>query len=625
MGYKGKRVIKSTAIYIIIIVSMTLVYLPGIPNSQFVLDDLPLVKDNQYIRELHPFYSYFLQEDGITSEDVAGEYHTGYYRPFINITYFVDFKIWGMEAAGFRITNLILHLVTCLLLFNMLSGYYERRMIPLLVTLLFGLHPVNTEAVSWISARNNILVSIFSLASFHFFVRQEKKNSGINLILSIFFFGMALLSKEFGVVLLFVFFLYKRLLANSEQPWSNEIKQYLPYLVVLLSYFWVRWIAIGSILSPADEGNILQRILLAPYLILYNLRLIFIPFNIHLFSIRYPEEIFGREAMIGWVGLVLIGFLLWRYRKDRMILFSFMAFIAGIFPVLNIIQTSAGSLVSARWLYFPLMFLMMSISRGLEKLFKLRRLLVACAMVILTIYLGVYSLLLNRCQWHDEWSLFHREVIQYGNLAYAGGFAEQYHRKDDYLLANKYYVMAIHAFPEDSKNRIGYAALMLDLRRPHKALFHLKKAEGMGMTSRTRSDLFNNKGLAYLQLGRVQKAIFLMERAVGLAPHKVEFWENLGAAYGYAGDYDKSVSVLKKGRDICGDSVNLNRNLAISYMRLGSYNEAISILERLLKQETGEKRMKIEKLLKRAYRQKNRGLVDKDLGKGLNPFHFNQN
>jgi len=64
-------------------------------SGQFILDDIAFVKENPYIKEFHTLTSYLFQEDGIFN-DGMGEYYSGYYRPLINFTYTLDYKIWGM-------------------------------------------------------------------------------------------------------------------------------------------------------------------------------------------------------------------------------------------------------------------------------------------------------------------------------------------------------------------------------------------------------------------------------------------------------------------------------------------------------------------------------------------------
>jgi len=164
---KGKVKILSLLILALLI---TAAYAPTF-SGQFILDDRPLVKNNVFIREFSRPAFYLFQEDGVSDKSDPG-YHTGYYRPLINISYTLDYKIWGMKPSGFRATNLILHLFTCIILYQILFVLLGGRFIPFAVTLLFGLHPVNTESVAWISSRNNILVTLFSLISFYYYLKN---------------------------------------------------------------------------------------------------------------------------------------------------------------------------------------------------------------------------------------------------------------------------------------------------------------------------------------------------------------------------------------------------------------------------------------------------------------------
>jgi tetratricopeptide (TPR) repeat protein len=66
-------------------------YLPAdLPtfSGDFLMDDRPLIQNNSYIKTLQSPFSYLAQEDGITDEYDSDRHHTGYYRPFINLTYY---------------------------------------------------------------------------------------------------------------------------------------------------------------------------------------------------------------------------------------------------------------------------------------------------------------------------------------------------------------------------------------------------------------------------------------------------------------------------------------------------------------------------------------------------------
>ncbi|HJX35112.1 MAG TPA: hypothetical protein VJ373_08050, partial [Desulfatiglandales bacterium] len=170
--------------YIIITVLVVIAYFPTF-SGDFILDDNPLIKNNLFIKDLHPVSSYLIQEDGVIDRKDMGDFHTGYYRSLINLTYSIDYKLWGMNASGFRITNLVLHLFCCFILFKLIALILEDQQAGFWITLLFALHPVNTESVSWIISRNNIMVTLFILLSFYCYIIWWEKNNYIVWIASI--------------------------------------------------------------------------------------------------------------------------------------------------------------------------------------------------------------------------------------------------------------------------------------------------------------------------------------------------------------------------------------------------------------------------------------------------------
>jgi len=593
MQYKNK-----IPLFLVLCLVITVPYLPSF-SGQFILDDHPMVNKNPYVKEFQPFLSYFSQEDGVSAHGKIDDYHSGYYRPLLNITYFVDHKLWGMHAPGFRTTNLILHLMTCLLLYLVLSRYHDGIMVPLIATLLFGIHPVNSETVSWTAARNNVLVSLFSLASFYFYASRKPEKRILSTSLSLLFFAMALLTKEFAVMLLPIFFLHNRLIVGRELRGRDEWIGYIPYVVILAFYFAVRWMVTQSVFSPGGFGSIWQRIYFVPYLIIYNLRLIFFPYGLHSFSVGYPKTLLNWQVAVGFGGVALVGLFLWQSRKEKMTLFSIFSFVAGLFPVLNIVKTSAVSLISMRWLYFPMMFLLMGLSGYIQKSLKVNRLLTLSALGVGIVYCGVYSYILNKNLWHDEDTFFRQEVLNFSNFFYAGGLAENLLDKKRYQEAEGYFRIAIHHYPYEAKNYVNYSALLIDTGRLDAALSCLDRARSLTMTHRERGEWFNNMGMAYFQLREQDKALEHFLKAVHFHPEEPQFWANLGGAYGSTGDYENSVSVLRKGLDIAPDSIQLRKNLAVTYMNMEDYEKAITTLEKIADPERRKNR-DIEELLRKA-------------------------
>ncbi|MBK7157702.1 MAG: hypothetical protein IPH77_03885 [Ignavibacteria bacterium] len=163
---------KSVYSYLAIILITFLVYYNSLSN-EFVFDDESVIQNNQSITSTDNIPKFFTAEDGF--HKVIGRY----YRPIVSSSYAIDFSIWGLNPYGFHLTNIIIHILSCLLLYKILSmlfwRYKYRNLFALFSTLIFAVHPVHTEAVSWISGRTDSMVTMFFFASFLFYIEYTKE------------------------------------------------------------------------------------------------------------------------------------------------------------------------------------------------------------------------------------------------------------------------------------------------------------------------------------------------------------------------------------------------------------------------------------------------------------------
>ena len=571
--------------YILITLLVVIAYFPTF-SGDFILDDNPLVKNNPHVKDTHSFCSYMTQEDGISHMKVTGD-HTGYYRPLINLTYWLDYKVWGMSAPGFRVTNVILHLLCCFVLFRVIFVLVGDRRAAFWVALLFALHPVNTESVSWIVSRNNILVTLFSLLSLFFYMKKCKGEGLGYLAASLFFFAMAILSKEFGLMMLPALVFYQRFLSRERPTAFKELMGYLPFVAVVVCYFFLRKTATGSWLSPTEVGEQLRRLYFAPYIVTWNLKFILFPYGLHSFIVDYPSGCVSREAVAGFLYVALLGVVCWTKRKDKVVMFSIALFHMALFPVLNIIPTSAVTLFSMRWLYFPMVFLALAVAQFLKKPLNTKLFFATTLLSLAVIYAGVYSHVLNKSLWHDEETFFRQEVLHFKNYYYAGGLAEDLLTKKEFGHSEKYFKEAISRYPNVVKNYINYSALMIKTGRPGEAVALLERARPLLKKLKERAEWENNMGTTCFNLGNYFEALQHFRRAVGFRPEESQFWGNLGAAHGSLGEYNHSISALREGLDRDPHSVVLKKNLAVAYSRMGDHTRAAAILEKIPREDWG--------------------------------------
>ena len=75
----------------------------------------------------------------------------------------LDYQLFGLDPAGFYLTNLVLHLASAVILFLVLHQLTGALWRSVLVAALFALHPLNVESVAWVTERKNVLSTLFGL------------------------------------------------------------------------------------------------------------------------------------------------------------------------------------------------------------------------------------------------------------------------------------------------------------------------------------------------------------------------------------------------------------------------------------------------------------------------------
>lgn len=581
--------------YLFICLAVLIVYLPSF-TGEFILDDIPLVENNEYLREWQSIGSYLSQEDGY--DKLSGK-HTGYYRPLINLSYTLDYKVWGLFAPGFRVTNLMLHLFACFSIFVLYNQFFKKNYIALMLVLVFALHPVNTETVSWVSSRNNILSSLFGILSLIYYIRSYKKRKYGEYILSIVFFAFAVFSKEFGLMLLPIFFLYQRIFNNKKESICVELREYIPFILISAIYFILRQSVTGSLITPSGFSDVFTRIYNAPYVLFLNFKLILLPFNLHSFIIKYPEGLFNVRTIACLLCFALGIILMWVYRKNRIVIFSFGVFLVAIFPVLGIIKTSAPSLIAMRWLYFPMPFILILLAMPLKKLYEFNHRLVFLLFIPVIFYLGFNSYTLNRFLWHSEEDFFKQEILQFENYFYADGLASIYVKEKKPELAMAFYEKNIKSGVKRISNYLDYADLLLKKGDPEKSLEYLEEAQTFCFSNNNLGLLYHIKGLAYLSLNNLKDARKYISKGIKLSPKESVYWENMGVVQGRIGDHKGAIKSFKKAIRLGTESSNIYKNLVNGYILNNECQAALKLIYRINK---GNKNAELNRLLKDAER-----------------------
>ena len=126
-----------------------------------------------------------------------------YYRPLVNLSYWLDFRLWGLDPTFMHLENIVVHLVNVFLVFLIASRLpvsSEIKGLPFFCALLFGLHPINSESVNWIAGRTDLFAGMFILLAVYCLIRAIQEQSTRFAILAFVVAFVGMLAKETAIM-----------------------------------------------------------------------------------------------------------------------------------------------------------------------------------------------------------------------------------------------------------------------------------------------------------------------------------------------------------------------------------------------------------------------------------------
>src|SRR6185312_10297730 len=201
------------SVVIICIVTFSL-YDKSIKNDYLDLDDMTIIVRNyNFIKDFSNAGQAFKQ--GVFQVQGEKDTLTSYYRPIVTLSFMADSYISPKKSsfpvpAPYIRDNILYHIAACILLFFLLLELSIPPLPSLALALIFAVHPLLNQAVAWIPGRNDSLLTIFILASFISLLKYLKTKKAGLITLHIFFFLLALFTKENAVMFIPLIFIYLR-------------------------------------------------------------------------------------------------------------------------------------------------------------------------------------------------------------------------------------------------------------------------------------------------------------------------------------------------------------------------------------------------------------------------------
>lgn len=285
-----------------------------------------------------------------------------YYRPLLWLSFLLDRFLFGCSSFFMHFSNVLIHGANGILTFFIskemmrLFKINGKDYLPMFVSLLFILHPINTEAVNFISGRTDLLAGLFVFLSLFIFLRYGIKNY-IGCIVAAIFYLAGLLTKEVAVGL-FLFIAILVITIKHDFKGKGIIKEGIklvsPFMAVTIFYFFFRHIASGR----ADAGIAKVAVIAGKNSFLVHLSSAIKAFGFYIKKLFIPLPLnFGiieiNRTFYFWFGLVLLFVWIYLVIKKRNLntlcfVFSVVFFIPAI-PVA--VSRIAWTPLAERYLY----------------------------------------------------------------------------------------------------------------------------------------------------------------------------------------------------------------------------------------------------------------------------------
>jgi protein O-mannosyl-transferase len=559
----------------LLLIVVTLAIFSPIRNHEFVWDDRSNVTENPYLRQ-------------VTGANFLSFWQRPYQQLYIPLTYTVWAGIAALagnptvdprnrlDAGPFHVVNLILHTLSVLVVFVILRMLIRNDWAAGAGALLFGLHPLQVEAVSWVTGMKDVLSGLLSLVALWQYlnyaaaVGAKEQTKGVHYGLATCAFVLALLAKPSAVALPVVawvldYGLLKRSLRQSARSLGGW--------VVLAIIF----VGVTNAAQPPVQvdltSSLWARPLIAADALAFYLYKLILPFGLTVDYGRTPAVVLGWGwANYTWILPVGLAALLWAWgNRARYFITAAALFAAGLLPVLGLIPFGFQqiSTVADRYVYLSLFGPALALACALSQWTGKVTTVVVC--IVLTALASLSAV--QARYWHDDVTLSQHalELNAKSWLAHyhAGIGSARMGAVDD---AVRHFTAALAIKPENTETHYRLGNVLAMEGNFDEAIRHYKKVLEREPTG---AAIYFNLGNAFSRLNRFSEAVEQYEKSLKADPSNSATYGNLGHALFRQNKLGEALVQYRKALEIDPDAADVHYSLANILAAQGELDDAM--------------------------------------------------
>ncbi len=544
----------------------------------------------------------------LKSWDSVNKYHF-ISRYVLFLSFYLNYIIGEYNVLGYHLVNILLHISVSILIYLIIDStlqygepleYSSMKNIPLLSAVLFLVHPIHTESVTYIISRSSIMATFFYLFSLFLFAKGYTGDKGRYALIkksllylsSIASFILAIGTKEDTVTLPVITLLYMFYFLYRGKGIINFVKTYRVYiltpLTLLIAYMVYRFYVLGGGAVRTISTELLEYITPWYYLltelkviVFYYIKLLLIPINLNI-DPDIQMSISASEPAVVFSAILILFFLYLSYKLyhvSKLLSFSMLWFLITLIPTSSIVPLL--DFAAEHRLYLPAVGFSVCCATLINKASR-----GAARNIIIVLIIALFSLgtVKRNIVWNNSIGLWQDTVKKSPNKARA------YYNLGIEYAQEKRFGEAIIQFKKSTK-------ILPNHLPSHLMMGKIYKEEGIYRDvvnemnivlklppekSDDHVDAYLELSSAYIKLGDFKRAEESIKGGLKLNPKNAMLHNNMATILAERGLFDEAINELRTALKIKPDYLKAYYNIGIIYEKKGGLNDAIKEFEKAI-------------------------------------------
>lgn len=464
---------------------------------------------------------------------------------------FLLYKLFGMSPWPFRLVNILFHCGSVVLVYAIVRRL-TKPTIALAASLLFAVHPIIVESVTWISGGWYVWSGFLFLLSFWLYISFEKHRKTGVYILSFLAFSLSILISIKSVSLLALFLVYEWVCGTLARNW----KRLIPFCIVSIGFaFFLSTLIQGRIATVSATSyqsfsELHNPFLQFPFAVSSYLWLLFWPERLTLYHAAFSMNTVSHMLRTGVTlcYLIVLAVALWKRKQVGLWLSWFLIALAPVLTPLKI-----NWIVAERYAYLATVSWCVVMGMVFDRLLSSKKWKVPVYIIGVVIFLALSTRTIIR---NSEWR--NGDTLWLATVKRSPEAQNSWNNLGNVYSRHGEYEKSIEAFTQATRINPNYA------------------------------DAYHNIGSSYVQMKKYEEAIPFFEKALYINPNLWQSYQNLGFIAVANKEYPKAIEYFEKALTINPQEVAVWTNAAVLYLETGNKDKARDAVEQAIALDPGD-------------------------------------